>query len=242
MGREPITSKEIVRRFKEVHGDRYDYSRVEYRGSKIKVEVICKAHGSWLITPSNHKNGRGCPNCKSLLTQDQFLEKAKAKHGDRYDYTQSVYVHSQTKVKIGCSEHGIFEQTPFSHLQGQGCPVCGRRDANNNIALTTKKFVERAKQVHGSVYDYSLVNYSRNDAKVRIICPVHGEYSQTPHQHLRGIGCSRCGYIQSGKDRTREWDLVLQQFREAHGTRYQYDKSNYENSKSKIVLKRSQKT
>ena len=193
MPKQKLTTEEVVRRFKDIHGDRYDYSRVQYINAKTKVEVICRRHGSWLITPGNHRHGRGCPKCKRLMTQDEFLEKAKAKHGDRYDYSQSVYEHSQTKIKIGCSEHGVFEQTPFCHLQGQGCPVCGRRDANSNIALTTDKFIERAKQVHGSVYDYSLVNYSRNGVKVTIICPVHGEFSQTPNQHLDGRGARTRG-------------------------------------------------
>ena len=97
MGRSKApTNFELIERFIAIHGDRYDYSRVQYVSAKTKIEVICRKHGPWLITPSNHQNGRGCPNCKRLMTQDQFLEKAKTKHGDRYDYSQTVYEHTKT--------------------------------------------------------------------------------------------------------------------------------------------------
>lgn len=122
------------------------------------------------------------------LTTDEFIAKAKATHGNLYDYSKTVYVNQTTDVIIICHIHGEFSQRPNNHYMGAGCPHC-----SGNARMDTASFIEKAKQVHGDEYDYSQVEYAGNNKKkVKIICSKHGLFEQTPDQHLRGHGCVLC--------------------------------------------------
>jgi len=135
------STDEIISNFKLVHGDKYDYSKVNYFGNKVKVEIICKEHGGFLQTPNNHLRGQSCSNCKKMTTQD-FIKKSNSIHKNKYDYHQVSYINTRIKVKIICPEHGLFEQIPHSHLYGVGCPNCNAskgerviRDYLDNIGV-----------------------------------------------------------------------------------------------------------
>ena len=104
------------------------------------------------------------------LTTEEFIEKARAIHGDKYDYSKVVYKTSQEKVIIVCPKHGEFLQRPNCHLNGAGCPKCC-----NNTKKTAESFIEDARAIHGDKYDYSKVEYVNNKIPVCIICPKHGE-------------------------------------------------------------------
>lgn len=130
-----------------------------------------------------------------IKTQTDFIKKATEIHDGKYDYSQVVYVKSSENVKIICPIHGEFEQTPNKHLQGRGCPKCGREQTK----LGLDEFIRRARLVHGDRYDYSKVQYERRDKKVVIICPEHGEFLQTPHCHVvLGQNCPKCSAIAGG--------------------------------------------
>lgn len=120
------TKEEFMRRAKEVHGDRYSYSSVEYKNCSLKVSITCKVHGEFLQTPNAHLCGKGCPACNSRdrLTRDTFLARSASVHGDKYDYTNSIVTNSDTKVEILCTSHGPFYQKPHKHFSGRGCPSC----------------------------------------------------------------------------------------------------------------------
>ena len=113
------------------------------------------------------------------MTKEKFIEKAKAIHGDRYDYSKVEYSNNRTKVCIICPVHGEFWQTPHTHLQGCGCPAC-----YGTKKRTKEEFVEEARKIHGDRYDYSRVEYINNKTPVCIICPEHGEFWQKPENHL----------------------------------------------------------
>jgi len=126
-------------------------------------------------------------------TAEEFIADAYCKHGDKYNYKLVDYKNNKTKVKIICHEHGIFEQTPGNHINLKHiCPKCSYETRNESKKLTTEQFIEKAKTVHGSKYDYSLVKYKNAKTKVKIICPIHGVFEQTPDKHLRGSGCLKC--------------------------------------------------
>jgi protein-arginine kinase activator protein McsA len=121
----------IIEKFKAIHGNKYDYSKVEYRNTHEKVCIICPEHGEFWQTPHNHLKGRGCQKCakinsakKRRLQVSDFINKARKIHNDKYDYSKVEYVNSQTPVCIICPEHGEFWQTPSNHLKGKGCPKC----------------------------------------------------------------------------------------------------------------------
>lgn len=192
-----LTTDKFIAKSKQVHGDLYDYHKVNYKNSHTKVCIVCPIHGEFWQLPSHHTHGHGCPQCggTKLLSLGAFVEKAKLVHGDRYNYSQVKYKNNRTKVKIICPKHGIFEQTPGNHLQGQGCPVCAGAQK-----YTTEQFIERAKEVHGNKYNYSKVAYINCDTKVCIICPKHGEFWQTPYVHITGSGCPSCNMSHMEKD------------------------------------------
>jgi hypothetical protein len=185
-----LTFKQFLEKSKLKHGEKYDYSLVEYKSSNKQVSIICPKHGIFQQKPYDHYNGNvGCPICgKKKLDTKEFIEKSKLKHGEKYDYSLVEYGKNNTKeVKILCTIHGVFHQKPLLHLRGSGCPMC-----SGNIKKTTEQFIEKSKLKHGEKYDYSLVEYQNKLTVVNIICPKHGIFQQRPNLHLQGFGCKSC--------------------------------------------------
>lgn len=131
------TNNDIINKFKEIHGDKYDYREVEYYNARTPVKIICPDHGVFEQTSYNHLSGRGCIKCsgKLISTTEEFIERSKLIHGDKYDYRLVNYKRSNIKVRIICKEHGFFDQVPNSHVSGSGCYKCG-------IELIAKKSKE----------------------------------------------------------------------------------------------------
>ena len=227
----------FIKRAKEIHGNKYDYSKVEYKGSRIKVCIICPEHGEFWQTPHAHLNTKfPCKKCfkyqnKGIkYTKEDFIAKAKEKYGDKYDYSKVEYVNSKTKVCIICPEHGEFWQTPSSHLSGRGCNKCSKAIFN------TKSFIEKSKEIHGNKYDYSKVNYINSQTKVCIICPEHGEFWQIPINHIAGKGCLICKREEHNKKQIYTTFIFLQKAKEIHGDKYDYSKVKYINSQTKVCI------
>lgn len=197
-----LTTQEFIEKAKKVHGNKYDYSKVNYIDARSKIIIICPEHGEFEQTPNSHLNGRGCPKCGNIVaanknknTKEEFINKANKVHGNKYDYSLVDYKNSKTPVIIICPEHGQFTQTPTAHLSGQGCTKCYREKQSVLFRDSAKIFIEKAKQIHGDKYDYSKVNYVNNNTKVTIVCPIHGEFKQTPGHHKSGQGCPKCGNL-----------------------------------------------
>lgn len=222
------TTQETIADFREVHGDRYDYSKVDYMGARTKVTIGCPKHGDFEQTPDRHKNGQGCRRCYGLggKTTSETIADFRRVHGDRYDYSRVEYVKSKTKVTIGCDIHGDFKQTPASHRSGNGCPKCG-----GGVKRTTQEAIADFQKVHGDRYDYSRVKYAGNNAKVTIICYIHGDFDQLPSHHKRGSGCPGCV---GNKKKTATG--VIADFRGVHGDRYDYSKVEYVNNSTKVTI------
>ena len=227
-GNKKLTKDEFEKRAKQVHGDKYDYKKVDYVNKKTDVTIICPIHGEFEQTPDEHLRGLNCPYClgRKRFNIDEFKEKARQVHGDKYDYNQVDYVNRATKVSIVCPEHGPFSQTPSKHLSGQGCPDC-----KGGKPLTTKKFKEKARNIHGDYYDYRKVKYINNQTDVTIVCPIHGDFEQTPGNHLHGYGCSRCA-----KTKRLTEELFAEKARSIHGDWYNYDYVNYVNHQTHVKI------
>ena len=181
------TTSEFIYECGLVHGDKYDYSLVKYVNNKQKINIICKTHGVFEQEANAHLMGRGCRKCThNHTTNENFIEKAKLIHGDKYDYSLVNYVNNKQKINIICKTHGVFEQECSSHMNGSGCPKCVGKNK------TTSEFIEKAKLIHGDKYDYSLTNYIGVFKKVKIICKTHGVFEQKPQHHLRDSGCPIC--------------------------------------------------
>ena len=181
-------TRKCIAKARVVHGDLYDYSMTVYTHGNGYIIVICRIHGPFVTTATKHigKQARGCTKCNAeqrRKTTAQFIEEARAIHGDTYDYSKTVYKGCKEKTTIICRIHGEFEQDPSTHLQGKGCP--------ENHRKSTEQFIEQAIAVHGRYYDYSKVVYVNSTTPVIIICPEHGEFSQTPDSHLANHGCRK---------------------------------------------------
>ena len=183
-----------------VHNNKYDYSKVNYINNKEKVCIICPEHGEFWQTPKDHLAGCGCSRCYQerrskirIKGIERFIQDAINVHGNKYDYSKSVYVNSHVPLTIICPKHGEFNMRPSNHLNGQGCPICGKLKLGSYKKSNTKTFIERATIKHNNKYDYSKSDYINNHTKICIICPEHGEFWQKPNDHLRGIGCPICG-------------------------------------------------
>ena len=190
-----LTKEEFILRAREIHGWKYDYSKVEYVNNHTKVRIICPEHGEFWQKPSNHLSGAKCPGCANRIrnTTENFITKAKKVHGDKYDYSKADCNNSFDSVVIVCPEHGEFRQRVIEHLSGCGCQECGKEQVwEKRGRLTTDEWISKAREVHGDKYDYSKVEYTKNRSKVCIICPKHGEFWQKANNHLNGNGCPKC--------------------------------------------------
>lgn len=199
-GNKKYDTVKFIEKARKIHGEKYDYSKINYINSKTKMEIICPKHGSFFQNADNHFLGKGCPICanetlaKSKIKGISYhLELAKKKHNNYYDYSLvGDCVKVKDKIKIICPKHGVFEQVLDLHKRGQGCPIC----ANEMLSIiqrdSTQSFVNKAKLIHGDKYDYSRVKYNKSNIKVDIICPKHGSFKQSPNKHLMGEGCPLC--------------------------------------------------
>ena len=153
--------------------------------------------------------------------QTNFLEKSEIKHNHKYDYSLVEYNNAKTKVTIICPIHGEFEQRPDSHIGGKGCPNCSKSKKSNGI-----EFINKSNIKHNNKYDYSLVEYIGSKTKVKIICPIHGEFEQQPVEHLSGRGCRSCS-----NDRFKQ---TICEFKDKsnliHDNKYDYSLVEYKNS------------
>lgn len=186
----------FIEKARAVHGDLYGYDRVAYVRSKDNVFINCTKHGYFEQTPKGHLKGYGCASCgrasaaikQSQEAKDNFIKKARAKHGDRYDYGRVVYVRNGDKVTITCRSHGDYDQIASSHLRGKGCAKCSR-----TRVYSTQEWIQKAVDVHGDKYDYGSIDYFRNSKdKVTITCKEHGCFEQIANDHLSGSGCPSC--------------------------------------------------
>jgi very-short-patch-repair endonuclease len=184
-----LTKEQFIEKAKKIHGNKYDYSKVNYINNKIKVCIICSIHGEFWQTPNNHLKGKNCIQCSQnrKLTREEFIEKAKQVHGSRYDYSKVKFRILSDKICIICPKHGEFWQVASHHLNNKrNCRKCV-----GTKKLTTKEFIEKAKEVHGNRYDYSKVNYKNSNFKIIIICSKHGEFKIRPDAHYTN-GCPKC--------------------------------------------------
>ena len=161
-----------------VHGNKYDYSKVNYINQNTDVVITCPIHGDFQQTPNNHLQGQGCRACGiektkyyRRLKKDDFIKKSNNIFNWYYDYTKTDLEHrdEEGKVIVTCPIHGDFRINPSWHLSGHGCQICGNLKSADEKRLTIHEFINRSKEIHGDKYDYSMVNYRTSKTNVNII-------------------------------------------------------------------------
>lgn len=195
---------EFINRCRIKYGDKFDYSDVIYINSNSRVIINCNKHGFFEITPWKHYDSKyGCRKCAFDLkksnkkTTEEFILESKNIHGNLYDYSKSKYSGADDDIEIICKRHGSFWQRPANHLTGNKCPKC------RNLH-TTEEFIFNVSKKHGDIYDYSLVDYTHNRNKVKIICKTHGIFEQKAGIHMDGKGCPTCS-SSKGELNIKKW-------------------------------------
>lgn len=238
------TTSEFIENARKIHGDKYDYSKVEYKNNHTKICIICPKHGEFWQQPNNHLKGANCPKCAKehhsqdkRLTTEEFIKKSKSKHGDKYDYSKTHYINAWTKVTMICPKHGDFSVYPARHLTkpykhhglNGGCPLCfkEKNKEGNGRRLTQEQFLDKAQKIHGDKYDYSKAIYYNSRSKVTIICPKHGEFYPIANQFLKGTECPLCNESKMEKS--------IASYLDSNNITYEREKT-FEWLKNKILL------
>ncbi|MDB9984827.1 hypothetical protein OAE31_02920 [Gammaproteobacteria bacterium] len=171
-------------------------------------------------------------------TTEQFIKDAREVHGDKYDYSNTVYETAAKKVQIRCIKHDWeFPQTPNDHLSGKGCKKCGEEKRAESKKITFEQFIKRSRKKHGNKYDYSKVILDGVDNNIIIICPIHNEFPQRPANHMRGEGCNDCAIDKRASKKRKPYKEVLKEFIAVHGNNYDYSKVKYENTDKHVLIK-----
>lgn len=231
------TTKSIenfINLFKEKHSNKYDYSLVDnIKNNRFKFKVICHNHESpFIFEQTSYRHlirGQGCPLCAGKYSYDyeEFIRKADKIHNNKfsYNYLKEDYVDNKTKVRIICSKHGYFWQTPNSHLSGKGCEKCIRREFNLNT------FISESNKIHNNKYDYSLVNFNSIKDYITIICPIHGEFKQNAYNHLLGSNCRKCSDCEK-----YDQESIIEKFIDTHRDRYDYSLVEFKSIREKVKI------
>ena len=201
----------IINRAKEIHGNKYNYTKVVDTLSNDKICIICPEHGEFWQVLLNHLRGHGCPICggSKRKSNDTYIKELKEVWGNTYDFSVTHYTNALSPVEVICKKHGKFLPLAINILKGHGCPKCGAERIGLFHLSNTEDFIKKSKIVHGDKYIYTKVDYKKAKEKVCIICTEHGEFWQTPDQHLSGCGCPKCNYSQM----ERRTENLLRQYK-----------------------------
>ena len=216
-----FTTEDFIEKSRQIHGNKYNYSKVEYKGIYDEVCIICPEHGEFWQLPNAHLRGKGCKKCaieklrciNSKINTHNLIERAIEIHGDKYDYSKTRYLSYEEPFTVTCKTHGDFKTTYRNFiLKKHGCPKCGKiKMWDNRGRITTEDFIKKAREKHGNKYNYSKVEYKRRDSKVCIICPEHGEFWQAPSKHLDGQECPECNG-RNNKAECRLWRKLQEKY------------------------------
>lgn len=234
-----VTTEDFIAKAKAIHGDKYIYDKSSYSGAKNKVIITCLNHGDFEQQARHHVNGFGCPECtgNKKHTLQSFINKCNERHNFKYDYSKTSYELRTNKVTIICREHGEFSQQAAAHLAGNGCPSCAVASRKMAKQIGNDEFINRSILIHGDRYDYSKVEYVTMLDKVTIVCRLHGDFRQAPHNHELGKGCPKCGAEENSRNRIKKSsDEFIDRATSIHGNKYDYKKSKYKGNLTPLII------
>lgn len=228
-----VNTAQFIERAKAVHGDAYSYERVQYTKMKVKVEIfhkLCQRY--FMVIPYEHLKGTRCGKCynNKTKTTEEFIQQVKDKHGENtYEFSETKYVNSDTKVKIYCYKcNGYFLTMPTDILSGKRCGNCYRLKRK-----LLEKFIEQANAKHNFQYEYQDTIYVNDWTKIIV---KHKQCNKTfivtPSHHLQGTRCSHCY-----KSHRKTTQTFIEEARAVHGhDLYNYDSVVYKNAKTDVTI------
>ena len=196
------TTEEFKEQIRTLHRDRYILDNVVYVNNKTYVELICRKHGPFSMTPNCLLSGQNCPECakeevvkRKTLARENVINKIKAVHGGKYTFENFVYHGMLRKSTFTCPIHGDFKMTPAHLIEGHECQKCANENRSSKKRKKVEDFVREVNVVHHNKYNYEKVDYKNNREQITISCPTHGDFTQKALDHLQGKGCPKCGHI-----------------------------------------------
>ena len=198
--------KTFLSKANKVHKNKYTYIESSYTTNKGPIEIICPFHGKFVLTVRQHVEGnypKGCPKCPKLyplpnraMSTEEFIVKARTRHGDKYSYAKSQYVTATKSILITCPIHGDFEQRANQHLYGNGCPACAREATLFKVGgrLTEEELKSALTKDSNKHIEIDFSTYTGWEKKtLKCVCPEHGEFTASPKNfHHRVHGCIDC--------------------------------------------------
>jgi hypothetical protein len=227
------TTELFIEEASKVHSGKYDYSETVYTKIAEPAAIICPEHGVFLQKPVKHLRGQGCPKCgkdkgkRSSLSQNEFEKRSRQTHGDKYSYGK--YTGWSIPMEVVCPEHGLFMQSPGSHISGRGCPECGKRTMGQR-KWTAEKFELKARGIHSNKYSYDTSGFMTLKSFVTIICPEHGSFRQMAKMHVSSRSpqvCPKCGRLVCDDKRRNCIEDLIKLADNIHEGRYDYSKVSY---------------
>jgi hypothetical protein len=178
-----------------------------------RIELTCDRHGMYHQLASFIVSGGGCQKCynenrQARISVSEWRTRSAAKHGNKYDYSNSKFLSISDDVQIGCPEHGEFIQNAGVHMHGHGCKKCANSTISKKLLLTTEEFITRARNKHGELYEYTNASYVDSRTPVNIRCKKHGDFEQIAYYHLYGNGCPVCGAEQTTYKSAAEYEII----------------------------------
>lgn len=237
-------TEEFIKAAREIHRDKYDYSKSVFKTVSTPLIIICPEHGEFKQTPTKHLMGRGCRQCgitsrgiRHRVTQENFIRRAKELHGDKYDFSKTIYNRAHDPIIVTCPIHGDFNIWPINLMKGNGCYKCNHGAAADRLRLTKDEIIERCNKVHNNFYNYNIDNleYKNNETKLSIICPIHGPFEQQVNNHLNGQGCPKCGQIRTTEKERFTTEQITEILKQKELS-YDYSKVNYVNMQTYIDI------
>lgn len=246
-----LTTQEFIEKARKVHGNKYDYSKAVYNTSKEKIIIICPKHGEFLQRPNDHLNGNGCPYCntKNKSNTEEYIKKATQVHNGYFNYDKTEYINANSKIIVTCPVHGDFEVKANNHLNGQNCIKCEREGLHHNVTkliknnnrtkkLTKGEVIDRIHNLFGDKYTIPDFEYINNSKPITLYCNEvddfgfeHGEFKITPLHLFSGEGCPKCG-----KNYRMTTDEFINRANLIHENKYDYSKTEYKTTHKNVTI------
>lgn len=229
-----VDRETFLERAKQKFNNRFVYDMSNYVNISSTIIISCPVHGSVHIVAHRHLTiSKGCPLCSSskskpMLSLDEFISRSKEHFGDMFEYNSSVYNGSDQPIIVRCRKHGDI-QIRKAGLHSTGKVGCRKCVSEKGLEKKHLQFVNTASSVHEGRYDYSKTVFENAKKKVIITCPTHGDFLQTPQQHLSLNGCPKC----AGRMTQAEF---IERANTVHDGVYAYSKTEYHNVNKHITI------
>ena len=251
-----LSKEELLKRFHEKHGQRYDYSEINFKNIHTPIQILCKKHGYFSQTPQEHFSANGCTKCfprnydhlnkyrsgphqakvAKIYSPLDIKKKSNLRHKNKYTYPNLKPTKLQSKITITCSKHGNFTKRLDQHFNGYGCVKCSWEKLAESKNLSFEDFIKRATFIHKGFYNYDKVEWVAAKNKIDILCPIHGLFKQNAQSHLQGRRCNECAKKARGLKKRKDIDSIIAELTSIHKNAYSYDRSSIQTTNKYMTI------